>query len=98
MYTQGTEKLQILMDEWLSCQGAWTKSAFYQRVMEKRSMSQRGARVWLTQHQIAEKYKSELIASRICEQKRSDPELFRTQTKLHPDDPSEEWALQCNCF
>ena len=79
------------MDEWLSCGGRWTESTFYIRATERSTHSTRGARVWLTRDQIAEKYKSREIANMICDQKLSDPEAFRTQTKLHPDCDKEDW-------
>ncbi|CAK9034035.1 Uncharacterized protein SCF082_LOCUS20718 [Durusdinium trenchii] len=87
------EKLQVLLDEWLSCGGRWTESTFYIRATERSTHSTRGARVWLTRDQIAEKYKSREIANMICDQKLSDPEAFRTQTKLHPDCDKEEMRL-----
>ena len=59
-------------------------------MVERKTLSQKGSRVWLTRAQIEAKYQSAEIAQRICEQKLNDPELRKTQTRLHPDDPSEE--------
>ena len=85
MLAPGREKLQVLMDEWMTCGGKWKQSAFYKRCTDRTTHSERGARVWMTRQQITEKYKSSEIANMICRQKIDDPELFRTQTKSHPD-------------
>ncbi|CAK9069365.1 Uncharacterized protein SCF082_LOCUS34741 [Durusdinium trenchii] len=78
------------MDEWLSCNGEWRKSTLFKKMIERKTTSTHGARVWMTFQQIAEKYKSEEVARRIVEAKLADPELRRTQVKDHPDCPESE--------
>jgi len=52
-----------------------------------------GARVWLTRQQLTIKYQSAEIAEEIVQTKLGDPELFKTQTKMHPDAPTSEAGL-----
>lgn len=78
------------MDEWLTCQGKWSKSALYKRLRESSTTSHHGARLWLTWFEIRDKYKSESIANAIVEEKKKDDETFKTQTKPHPDLPGDE--------
>lgn len=87
---QGSSKLQVLMDEWLETKGDWKSSKLYQHLKRKRSERQHGSRVWMTKQQLVMKYNCEQIATNIVEQKCSDPELFKTQTKPHPDVPDNE--------
>ena len=89
----GREKLQVLMDEWMSCGGKWKQSAFYKRCTDRTTHSERGARVWMTRQQISNKYQSDDVANRICQQKIDDPELYRTQTKSHSDCDLEDSLL-----
>ena len=50
----------------------------------------RGARRWLTLHELTLKYGSERVARRIAEHKLADAELARTQVRFHPDAPGDE--------
>ena len=86
----GTEKLNLLLDEWISCAGEWKKSTLYKRFMERSTTSSHGARVWLTKAQIEAKYKSAAIAESIVRAKLDDPEARETSTKAHPDCPDNE--------
>ena len=75
------------MDEWLSCQGQWRKSALYFKIKSSRKTSHHGARLWMTFGQISAKYGSEDIARDIVKAKTEDPEVAATQSKPHPDCP-----------
>ena len=90
MIDAGSDKLGILMDEWLSCVGDWKKSSLVQRMKLSKRTKKHGARVWLTQGQIEEKYKSAAIAQQIVDAKLSDPELAKTHVKAHEDAPDSE--------
>ncbi|CAL1144024.1 unnamed protein product [Cladocopium goreaui] len=83
-----TAKLQLLQDAWTACAGEWRRSELYLKIVESRKTSAHGARVWLTEPQIAAKYSSPEMAREICQAKLSDPELSQTHTKAHPDCPS----------
>ena len=87
---QGSAKLQVLQDAWAECQGQWTRSGLYKRISERRSVTSKGARVWMTRAQIARKYESWDVANEICNSKLADEELKATHTKPHPDAPNNE--------
>ena len=86
----GSEKLQILVDEWASCQGRWKDSQLLERMRARKSTSVHGARVWMTRAQVAQKYGSQEVADEICNGKLNDPETKETHTKPHPDAPTSE--------
>ena len=86
----GTAKLQLLQDAWTACEGEWRRSELYLKIVERRKTSAHGARVWLTEMQIAAKYASPDMAREICAAKLADPELKNTHTKPHPDCPTVE--------
>lgn len=81
------------MDEWVSCKGSWKSSKLYEKMTARKSVRTKGARVWLTRHQLAAKYNDAEVAREICESKLSDPELKETHTKPHPDAPEKEAGL-----
>ena len=89
----GSAKLQLLQDAWTACQGEWKKSELYLKIVERRKTTAHGARVWLTEHQIAAKYGSPDMAREICAAKLADAELKQTHTKPHPDCPTVEAGL-----
>lgn len=90
MQLAGSAKLQILQDAWTECAGEWRSSTLYKQMIERKRTSRHGARVWLTQGQIEQKYQSKEIAEEICRAKRDDPELYKTHTKPHEDCPNNE--------
>lgn len=85
-----SEKLQILVDEWASCQGRWKDSQLLERMRSRKSTSVHGARVWMTRAQVALKYGSQEVADEICNGKLNDPETKESHTKPHPDAPNSE--------
>ena len=87
---QGSQRLQVLVDEWISCKGEWKKSTLYERMMAKKSCRKHGARVWMTKSQIAQKYSDQHIAEQICAAKLEDEATRESQTKAHPDLPDSE--------
>ena len=95
----GSEKLAVLLEDWIACDGCWVESSFYKRVTQRTTTSRRGCRVWLTREQIRIKYGgSHKIADMICDSKLNDPESFKHQTKVHPDCPDNEAGLYCMFF
>ena len=86
----GSDKLQILLQEWMACEGEWRKSALYKTITERKKTSAYGARVWLTKAQIAQKYNSAELGEQICRAKLADAEASKTQVKKHPDLPDSE--------
>ena len=76
------------MEEWMACQGEWSKSTLYERMTASKSVRKRGARTWLTKQQIATKYGDMSIAEEIVQAKLADETLRETQTKPHPDAPN----------
>ena len=94
---QGSAKLQLLQDAWTECQGEWRKSSLYKRITQRSSVSQRGARVWMTRAQIARKvWKSWDVANEICNSKVGKMRSSKqTHTKPHPDAPNNEVGTGC---
>ena len=81
-------RLQILLEQWISCAGIWKESALYIRMSSKKAFKKRGCRAWLTFQQIAERYGSEDVARQITETKLGDEEARRSQVREHPDCPA----------
>ena len=81
----GSEKLQILFEQWVACEGAWSSSEFFIMCRKKSKNRHRGARAWLTRSEIEKKYGSAQVADHIVTAKLNDPELFKTHVRPHPD-------------
>lgn len=86
----GSQQLQVLLDEWITCKGEWSRSTLCERMTASKSVRKHGARVWLTRSQIAAKYNDHNVAMEICSAKLDDPAIRETQTKPHPDAPESE--------
>lgn len=86
----GKAKLQLLQDAWTECDGEWSRSELYKKILERRTTSKRGARVWLTRAQICRKYESQEMADAVCDGKLADEESKQQFTKPHPDAPNVE--------
>ena len=84
------------MEEWMATAGDWKSSKLYQRMVSKKTERKHGARVWLTRHQLMQKYGSQTVVDEICNTKLGDAELRATQTKAHPDAPHSEVG-RTNC-
>ncbi|CAK9073796.1 unnamed protein product [Durusdinium trenchii] len=85
-----SQKLGILYEQWAQCDGHWTESSLYKELRVSVRHRRRGARRWLTLHELTLKYGSERVARRIAEHKLADAELARTQVRFHPDAPGDE--------
>ena len=85
----GSEKLQVLFEQWMICDGHWSESTFYQQLKVSHLHRRRGARKWLTQSELAAKYNSINIAQKIVTAKLRDPELRKTQVRDHKDAPGD---------
>lgn len=92
----GSEKLAILYEQWVSCEGFWKESSLYKELKVKTHHRRLGRRVWLTFAEISKKYSSDRVATRIVEAKRSDPTICKTQIRDHPDCPGDsDSSLKC---
>ena len=80
-----SDQLQVLLEQWCACSGAWRESEFYFQVKQKTLSRKLGSRRWLTRGEIAAKYGSLEVANLIIEQKMSDPEICKQQVRCHPD-------------
>ena len=92
---RNTEALQVLLEQWLSCEGRWNESEFVKTVRAERHQRTKGRREWLTQKQLSVKLGSEDAAAKICEAKMHDPEASKSQVRTHRDmhgkDSAEPW-------
>lgn len=78
----------------MACKGEWKESKLYEKMISRKSVRNRGARVWLTRHQITQKYGDPQLADEIIKAKESDAELRESQTRPHPDNPAiEAWVF-----
>lgn len=59
-------------------------------MISRKSVRNRGARVWLTRHQIIQKYGDADVADHIIRAKTEDAQLRESQTRPHPDTPQVE--------
>ena len=71
------------------CDGHWSESAFYQQLKTSHMHRRRGARKWMTESELALKYNSASIASKIVAAKLRDPELKKSQVREHKDAPGD---------
>ena len=94
----GHDKLEVLREQWESCSGDWKNSQIYLSLRKTNAERKRGRRAWLTRADLVRKYQSEEIADRIIQNKLSNEELKKTQTKPHPDDPTNEASNLKLCF
>ena len=87
----GSGRLQVLLEEWISCRGQWRSSKVYEKITSRKSCKTYGARVWLTKSQIMAKYGgNEQVANDIIATKTESEEARQTQTKPHPDAPNNQ--------
>ena len=86
--SSGSGRLQVLLEDWISCRGEWRQSKLYEKITSRKSCRTYGARVWLTKSQIMAKYGGdEAVANDIISTKTETEEARQTQTKPHPDAP-----------
>ena len=85
----GSEKLQILYEQWLSCEGHWRESQILKELRTSTRHRRLGARKWLTVGELTQKYGSERVALKIKDAKESDPDMSVNQTRAHPDCPDD---------
>ena len=90
MTRPGSEKLQVLYEQWLECEGHWTESVLVKELRVSARHRRRGARKWLTLSELTQKYGSARVAIKIKEAKEADPEMSKHQVRFHPDCPGEE--------
>lgn len=89
MCNLGRDRLAILMDEWLSCDGHWTESSLYKQLRHESRFRKLGRRKWLTLSEMSLKFGSTTVAERIRDHKMR-PELVKTQVRDNPDCPGVE--------
>lgn len=82
--------MQKLYEEWLASNEQWTRSNYVVQLQQSHEFTKVGARRWMTFNEIAEKYKSEEVASCIVEEKTSNKALAPYQIKRHPDCPKRD--------
>ena len=87
-HDQGSDRLAVLFEQWVGCEGHWRESALYQRLRVESRFRKRGCRKWLTVSELAVKYGSSTVADKIKIAKESDPECAN-QRRPHPDAPNE---------
>jgi hypothetical protein len=87
--------MAILFEEWVGCSENWKSSTFLVRMRERTKESQRGARRWLTQADIAAKYsagrtleEAKRIAQEIVDGKETDHHMRTHHIRPHPDAPT----------
>ena len=79
-------KLQVLMEQWASCEGHWSQSEFYLSIRQKAKHRSYGCRKWLTRAELITKYGSTEIANQIIQAKLDDEEASQTMVvRDHPD-------------
>ena len=85
-FCQGSERLQVLFEQWATCAGQWKESAFFLRLSNSTRFKSKGARRWLTFTEIAQRYGSNEVATSITEAKENaEDQIKKTQIRKHPD-------------
>lgn len=83
-----SDKLAVLLEQWISCEGHWTESTIYQKMTIESRHRRTGSRKWLTLQELTLKYGSESVAQRIKASKEADPKC-KHQIRDHPDAPGD---------
>ena len=82
-----SEKLQLMFEDWCQSNEDWNQSSFLLRIRTTHSNKVKGARRWLTEQAIAEKYKSAEIAKEIVAAKLNCEVMRKNSVRPHPDMP-----------
>ena len=83
----GSDQLQVLFEQWVACAGHWTESSLMTELSQTSRYRKRGARKWLTTHELTMKFGSPEAAEQIKACKEGDAELCKSQVRFHPDAP-----------
>lgn len=76
-----------MFEQWASVDGIWRESAFFLTLTSEKRNKKRGARAWLTQSEIAQRYGSADVAQAIVDAKIADDKLRELHVRVHPDCP-----------
>ena len=76
-----------MFEDWCAASEDWNKSSLLVQMRESTSHKKRGARRWLTEGQIAQKYNSPEIAAEIVKSKENCDVMRKTQIRAHEDLP-----------
>lgn len=82
---RNSDKLQLLFEQWTSCEGHWQHSDFMIECKKKTKHRSYGSRVWMTRSEIANKFGSMVVAKTIIQSKEEDNEASVHQIRPHPD-------------
>lgn len=82
----GSDKIAILFDQWLTCEGHWRQSSLFLQLKTEKRFRKRGARKWLTESELAMRYGSTDMARKIVQAKLDDPDM-QSHVRPHPDCP-----------
>ena len=77
--------MQLLLEQWASCNGMWRSSDFYIELKKKTRHRSFGCRKWLTKAELLVKYQSAEVVEAIVGAKRADAEVEKEFTRAHPD-------------
>lgn len=82
---RNSDKLQLLLEQWTACQGAWRESQFYIKMQQKTKHRSVGARKWLTEGEMLAKCGDRKVVDAIIGAKLSDPEVRESHVRAHLD-------------
>ena len=77
--------LQVLMEQWASCNGCWAQSELLFQIRQKKKHRQFGCRRWLTRSELLGKFGSTDVADQIIQAKLCDDEASKTHVRANPD-------------
>lgn len=86
--TQPSEIAQrrvVLMDQWPSCEGAWSESELYLQVNMKKKTWTFGSRRWMCKSEIEAKFGSATVAQQMIQAKTIDPKVAKSHVGANPD-------------
>lgn len=79
-----------LYDAWAACgEGKWERSQFLLNIRDRHQSKKRGIRKWLFAHEMDSQF-TPAIAEAMRDRKKLDPELWETETRIHPECPNKE--------
>jgi len=77
--------LQILLEQWTSCNGQWAQSEFFLQIKQKRRNRTIGSRRWMCKAELLSKFGSQDVVNQLIQAKTLDAEIAATHVRANPD-------------
>ena len=93
----GSSLNSVLFDAWVQCDGDWSKSEFYMKIVHRHTQKAKGTRRWLFRGQMDELW-GPVVAQKMRDFKETDEKMSKTDVRDHPQMPPGEEAGSFPCI